>query len=331
VKSPIAETGPRFTGFSPFVPSIDAHGRVAFQASLAGSRGRSGIFREADGEIVELASTGDRVHEFVSHPDVAADGSWCAYAVLASGAHALVLGAEGRVTTVAEGVCVGPLGPTSNERGSIAFRGRTPTGEPSIARTDGSSVVHVADTRRFAAFHGLPLIDERGRVVFRADLRDGTQGIYADDGAVLVDTTDELATIGAFPCMNAHGVVAFSATRKDGVAGVFTVCEGRITTVALGGFASFRGALIDDEGEVVFFATSAPGATDAKGASREAPRAGSLGVYAADGTRLLAIGDAAAGSRVVDFALDPVSINGRGELACRVALASGRETIVRLR
>jgi hypothetical protein len=319
VKSTIAETGPRFSGFAPFVPSIDAHGRVAFQASLARSGGRSGIFREADGEIVELASTDDRVQQFVSHPDVAADGSWCAYAVLASGAAALVLGAPDRVTTIAEGARVGPLGPTMNERGAIAFRGRTPSGDASIAKTDGSSVVHVADSRRFAAFHGLPLIDEHARVVFRADLHDGTQGIYADDGSTLVDTTDELATIGAFPCMNAHGVVAFTGTRKDGAAGVFTVGKGRLVAVVQGGFESFRGALLDDDGEVVFFATRA---------SREG---GSLGVYAEDGSALLAIGDAAAGSRVVDFALNPVSINRRGELACRVALASGREAIVRLR
>src|SRR6185436_5257868 len=52
----IAATGPRFADFRPYVASIDATGRVAFQATLPG--GESGLYAgDGSGAAVELAAS----------------------------------------------------------------------------------------------------------------------------------------------------------------------------------------------------------------------------------------------------------------------------------
>ena len=95
--------------------------------------------------------------------------------------------------------------------------------------------------------------------------------------------------------------------------------DGRFATVADndGAFESFRGALINNAGTVVFLAT---------------PKGGALGVYSGSdpvADKIISIGDPMVGSTVADFALNPVSINDCNQLAIRVALASGRQLIIR--
>ena len=316
----VADTGDRFADFGPYVPSIDTRGRVAFQASL--SVGGSGIFLAGDGSIIDLALTGDVIDDFTSHPDISGDGSWCAYATLRSGKEAIVLGRAGRMATIADTrgplTRIGPLGPVMNETGVVAFRADKGSG-PAIFKADRASIVPVADTRRFSAFHGLPVINGNGRVVFRADLEGGGQGIFADDHGVhttLADTTGAFADLGRFPCLNEADRVAFSATLRDGSAGVFVATSGDVipAAAAAGEFESVRGALLDDEGGVLFFAT---------------PRRGRLGVYDAASRKVLSIGDDLFGSIVTDFALNPVSINTAGQFAVRLKLENQRQLIVR--
>jgi hypothetical protein len=318
--TPIADTSDRFREFAPYVPSIDARGRVAFQASL--TAGGSGIFLESEGSVTDLALTGDLVAAFRSHPDLSGDGSWCAYADLRSGEEAVVFGQAGHVAAIADTRRsfdrIGPLGPTMNNDRVVAFRAEAGSG-PGIFKSDGGSMVALADSRRFAAFHGLPVINRSGRVVFRADLKSGGQVIIADDQGVqatLAETSGVFAELGRFPCVNDAGTVAFSATLQDGGGGVFLASGGEVTHAVdtASGFESVRGALLDDEGGVLFFAT---------------PRGGFLGIYDAAAHRILSIGDDLFGSAVADFALNPVSINGVGQFALRLKLANQRELIVR--
>jgi len=321
--TPIADTGRRFADFAPYVPSIDGRGRVAFQASLSG--GGSAILLGEDGAILELARAGDPIRDFISHPDIADDGSFCAYAELRSGGQALVLGRAGSVTIAADTRAaftrIGPLGPTMSETGAVAFRADTAsaTGRAGIFRVQGGSISAISGPGRFTDIHGLPIIDGRGRVVFRADLASGVAGIYRGDGGELVtvaDTTSDLATLSRFPCVDDEGVVAFAATRRDGSAGVFTVSGGEVKAAVNGveAFESVRGALLSGAGSVVLLAT---------------PRGGTLGAYDGTGGRILGVGDASFGSTVVEFALNPVSINRAGQLAIRVKLANGGQIIVR--
>lgn len=320
----VARTGDELVDFAPYVPAIDGEGRVVFTASRM--RAPHAILRGDGHRLEAMAVATAPVRGLVSHPATTSDGAWCAYAELADGTHSLV-GAE----IVELGLAVGPLGPTMNASGAIAFRGYDASGRPAVfvlePRASVATAVAVADGHPFVAFHGLPVIDAKSSVVFRADCADGSSVIVRSRSgaiAVLVSARDEgspesFRLLGAFPCVNAHGAVAFAGERHDGRCGAFAaVSSARIVTVVDGGdtFESVRGALIDDAGRMVCIAT---------------PRGGKLGVYdAISRAKIIAIGDTLVGSSIVELALNPVSINAVGSLALRVALASGTQLIVRI-
>ena len=201
----------------------------------------------------------------------------------------------------------GPLGPTINDGGTIAFRAPLATGGEGVFSSRGG-VTRIADTsERFGTFHGLPVVDRAGRVVFRADDRDGREGIYVHDGGrtqVVVETGDRFGSLGLFPFANEAGAIVFCGELASGFAGVFLATDGLITPLldARSGFASFRGALLSAAGELVFYAT---------------PTGGELGIYTGPDPAsdcLLQVGGRLFNSTVAGFALNPVSINRSGEL-----------------
>jgi hypothetical protein len=188
---------------------------------------------------------------------------------------------------------------------------------------NGAAVATIADAEiGWSGFHGLPVIDGHGTVVFRADREDGVQGIYAARGGsieTIAETGDVFETLAFFPSANDAGSVAFAATLQAGGAGIFTVDDGQIVQVldTEGAFESCRGALIANGGAVVFVAT---------------PRGGSLGLFAGpdpDADRILALGDLLLGSAVAELAANPVSVNRNGHVAVRARLADGRQLILR--
>ncbi len=324
--TPIADTSDRFSDFAPYAAAIRDAGTVAFQATLRD--GSTGIFAGNGGAVASLTErAGGVVRRFYSHPDIDEQGVSCAYGVLASGHEAVLLAKDGAVSAVADTSGpfknIGPLGPTMNDQGTVAFRADTKAGRSGVFTGSGDgSIVTIADTAGFAGFQGLPVVTRHGTVVFRADLSTGGQGIYRSRGqgpeAVAV-TGDRFRTLGFFPSANKEDTVVFSATLAGGGAGIFQATDGQIRTIAdtTDGFESFRGALISDSGTVFFYAT---------------PPGGQLGIYAGPDPRadaVLSIGDPLFGSTVVELALNPVSINERGQLAIRIRLASSQQWIVR--
>ncbi len=266
----VAETGGQFAGFAPYVPAIADDGTVAFQAAIRGG----GSCVCIGGRIIEGA--------YESHPDVGG-GRFCAFA-------------KGRLVVdgdVVSDLEVGPLGPTMNDEGVIAFRAGG-----AIWKWQEGAVRQVAAPDEY---HGLPVVNAAGAVCYR-----GQSGIWMD-GRLVVPNGDQFGELGRFPSVNDDGVIAFAATT-----GVYMMSGGAIVTVVSDGFESYRGALVDGSGGVVFYAT---------------PIGGTLGVYRG-AERLIGIGDKAFGSEVVEFALNPVSINRHGQLAIRVALAEGRQLLV---
>jgi hypothetical protein len=322
----IAETNDRFADFAPYVASINDAGVVAFQATL--QDGGSGIFAGSGATVSALAESATSiVARFQSHPDITREGGSCVYGALASGVEAVLFIEGGEVFPVAHTsgsfARIGPLGPTMNDGGAIAFRADLASGASGIFTwRRGDSLVKVADTTEFAAFHGLPVINGHGDIVFRADRRDGVRGIYISRGQTLetvIEARGELSDIGLFPCINDEGAVVFSAAIEGGGSGIFRASGGRVTMVVdtKSAFESFRGALINDAGSIFFYAT---------------PRGGQLGIHAAadpDGGAIVSIGDPLFDSTVVELALNPVSVNDRDQLAIRLRLASGRGLIVR--
>jgi hypothetical protein len=321
----IAETGARFSRFGPYVASVNDAGLVAFQAGLAA--GGSSAFTGDGGPASQAVAAGGDLAGVYSHPDVNAGGDLCLYGTLGNGAQGVFLVKGGRLGAIAvaggEFQSIGPLGPTMNDRGGVAFRATLASGAAGVFRSEGSSVATVADTNGpFASFHGLPVINAGGAVAFRADRRDGVQGIYVSRGGsieAVAETGGEFNQLAPFPSMNDTGTVAFAATLGSGASGIFAAAGGRIDTLVGGDgkFESFRGALVNGRGLVAFYAT---------------PRGGRLGVYGgADpaGRPVIALGEPLLGSIVSEFALNPVSVNEAAQIAVRVALADGRQAIVR--
>lgn len=326
--TPIAANDGRFVDFAPYVASINDDGVVAFQATL--SDGHSGVFTSDGQSIADIAvttSTACPVRLFSSHPDINQAGKLAVYGTLKSGDEAvLLMRPDGSVTvTDARGRLsgIGPLGPTMNERDDVAVRGTSQDGQACIRVWRGSQFHAVAEAGdRFCSFEGLPVVNNDGHVVFRADLPDHSQGIFVqrdEQCAAVAMTGHDFEEIARFPIINDRGDVAFAARRTSGAWGIFTAASGRLACVvdAEAGFESFRGVLINNTGPVAFYGT---------------PAGGRLGIYAgADPIRhrVLGLGDTLFGATVVDFALNPVSINELGQLAIRVALDDRRQFILR--
>ena len=320
----IAATGARFSGFSPYVASINGTGLVAFQAALSG--GGSGVFAGSGGAVERLDA--GAAATIYSHPDINDAGDVSFYAESGAGVQGVHWAGRGggSVVTDASGGFgrVGPLGPTMNEAGTVAFRAVSKAGRAGIfVRRGAEAPVTVAESGdRFESFHGLPVINRHGTVVFRADLKDGSKGIFAGNGgdpAAVAGTGGPFGDLALFPDANDSGTVAFCATLKSGGDGVFTVAEGRLTTRVADRrrFEGFRSALINNPGRLLFFAT---------------PVGGALGLFAGpdpDADRIIGLGDPLEGSIVKDVAANPVSLNDAGLVALRVRLADGRELIIR--
>jgi hypothetical protein len=318
--TPIADTSVRFADFAPYVPAVNDHGAVAFQAAVRD--GGSGVYAGSGGPIaamVELPS--GEYREVISHPDIDDLGSVCLYASSRESRREAIRVDDGRITVIAHDA--GPLGPTMSSAGSVACRVDLGSGRAAILALHGGLLTEIAATGDvFSAFWGLPVINRTGSVVFRADLTAGGQAVCVGDGArsaVAAETGAEFTSIGQFPTLNDAGTVAFCATLEGGKSGVFIAWAGDIVTLidSDSPFESFRGVLLDNAGRVVFYAT---------------PRGGELGVFAGDDPQrdcIVGLGASRFGSSVVDFALNPVSINGAGQIGIRLKLADGRQLIVR--
>ena len=317
----IAETNEQFKSFSPYVASINNGGTVAFQSTLA--NGGAGIFSSSGGlPIWHTESMQGLVSSFDSHPDINNDGALSFYATLDTGAQGVFVIRDGQWRTVAKSGA-GPLGPTMNDSAQVAFRCCLHSQHAAICVGSGDAITTIADTANmFDHFHGLPVINSTGAVVFCADMAVGGQGLYSSfDGqlSLIADTSGIFGSLGAFPVMNDTGSVAFCAPLKAGGTGIYKVKNGQVTTIAdtSGPFESFRGVLVNNAEMTVFYAT---------------PRDGVLGIYSGTDPltdKILAVGEAMLGSVVTEFALNPVSINDAGQLAIRIKLANGREMIIR--
>jgi hypothetical protein len=319
----IATTGERFSDFAPYVASVNDAGTVAFQAALRG--GGTGVFYGTGEEIAEAAGAA-LLAGITSHPDLNDVGDTSFYGDLVGGGQGVFILREGCLQTIADTrapfTFIGPLGPTMNDAGTVAFRADR-MGVSGVFAGDVATINTIADTEGpWSRFHGLPVINRGGTVVFRADRKDGVQGIYAgDDGSIraVAETGDFFETLAPFPSVNDHGIVALAATLRTGGAGIFTAGEGRISQIidADGAFEACRGALITDAGAVVSIAT---------------PRGESLGLFAGpdpEADRILAVGDALLGSTVAGLASNPVSVNSVGQVAIRVRLTDGKQLILR--
>jgi hypothetical protein len=320
----IASTGERFSGFAPYVASVNDAGTVAFQAALRD--GGSGVFTGSGGAVAEAVGPA-LLAGVTSHPDLNNAGDMSFYGDLLGGGQGVFLLRDGCLQTVADThgpfASIGPFGPTMNEAGMVAFRADLAPGVSGIFAGDGAAVATVADGEGpWSRFHGLPVITGNGTVVFRTDRKDGIQGIYAGRGGsirTVAETGDLFETLGRFPSANEHGTVAFAATLRVGGERLFRADEDRVTPIVEtdDAFETSRGAMITNARAVVRIAT---------------PRGGTLGLFSGPdpvADRILAIGDPLLGSTVAELGSNPVSVNAAGQVAISATLTDGRQIIVR--
>ena len=313
-------------------------GRVAFVASAEDHE--TALFLGASAHALSRIDEERSSHptSIRSHPDLNLAGDICFFAARELANSALsktvvvcgVTNEPTNFTTVSQPA--GPLGPTINASGQVAFRGFADAGvgldkltEAIFRTSQNGSTDLVALGTDFGEFHGLPVIDGDGRIIFRASC-----GIYrwvstASDSRIVAVATlgSRWKSLGRFPDQTASGTVVFvGEDANTGEHSVFTSRLGRAPQCTFKGhaFASIRGALIDERERIVFYAT---------------PPNGTLGIYRAGEhptetpTMLVAIGEPLGGARVVEFALNPVSIAADGQVAVRVRLDDDSQAIVR--
>jgi hypothetical protein len=315
----VAETGTQFLNFAPYVPAINGAGVVAFQAQVRADVPTTGVF-SSDGREILVSPA---IREFVSHPDINDAAQMCVYVVRESGQRALLCIDPSNAVSfpLPEHTMVGALGPTINQSGAIGFRGAS-----CLSVLEANGPVTVASLNYgahgpFAAFQGLPVVTERGGLVFFAEASDGAHSVNVvtkQDHRCMVRVRGQFPRFGYFPCVNEHGTVCFVAHTAEGYSVVLADDDTMVEVISpSAAFESIRGALIDDARRVLLFAT---------------PANGTLGVYTGpdpNRDRVFSIGDPLFGSELVEFALNPVSINARGDFAARLALRDGRGLIVR--
>lgn len=177
------------------------------------------------------------------------------------------------------------MGPSINDRGTVAFLAGLDSGDAGYFTSDGTTTTLIADSSGQFNFQriptldnlfGEPVINNRGTVAFRADLDNGERGIFSSTKGniqTIADSSSDLKTFGITPDINSKGTIVFSAGTVpvpgtitiDGQtipiaelfqnAGIFTNRGGKINTIAdtNDGFALFGSSpAINDRGTVAF-------------------------------------------------------------------------------
>jgi hypothetical protein len=141
----IASSGERFSDFAPYVASVNDAGTVAFQAALQGAG--TGVFTGSGEQVAEAVGPA-LLAGVTSHPDLNDAGEMSFYGELPGGLEAVFVvrdELEAIADTGGQFTSIGPLGPTMNEAGTVAFRADV-EGVSGIFTADGARVATVADT-----------------------------------------------------------------------------------------------------------------------------------------------------------------------------------------
>ncbi len=268
----IARTGKHFSDFGPYVPAI-ANGHVAFYAAREGGRGMivlaapEGGARRPFGELVPS-----------SHPDLIEENGTFTLAVFVQGEQLWVKDGQGTLALVqtaptgAELRAIGVAGPVIHQGGIVAFRADRWDGHDGIyTRSRGEPLREVCasdspflgDRRRPGActpsFEGMPVINSRGTVLFRANDADGGALLaWSRRGGppeLLLPPTADFAEISRFPCLDDEDRVYFSGRPRGGHPGIYCIHHGEIRAVSLGGlrFQSLRGVICSGTGVLVWY------------------------------------------------------------------------------
>lgn len=312
----VARTGEGLRSLGPYVAAMRDDGAVLFQGEHAD--GSTGVHVVPAGRAPRQIIPAPPGCVVTSHPDSGSVGSVCFYAQSPGDGAGLWLASEGGCTCLATGC--GPLGPTMDASGSIAFRTIGARGQ-GVGVWDGSRARSLDESGPGTlGLEGLPVV-AGGRVAWRVTLAGEAHAIRLWDGrslATVATTGDQFAAIARFPMMDRAGRIVFGARSRSGADGLYVWDSGSTRRVAGsdGRFESIRGGLISDRGTLLLIGT---------------PRAGGLGVFTDElgASAIVQVGAPLDGSPVEEFAVNAVSVNASDQVAIRATLADGRQVIAR--
>jgi hypothetical protein len=314
--------------------AINDRGQVALVAVL--KSGGQALYRtEANGELTTIAQTDAVIKDFYLSPYTNDSGTVSFGANLRNGAQALFTGRGGDLTRIADTEPASLFSTIPNPaaridaRGEVYFRATLRSGGTGFFAGDGGApdTLYVTGDQ-FSAFPSSLAHQVHGQFgSFRANLTGGPEGVFKGNGLV----TETLVTAGgAYSSffgaeINDPGTVAISANLTAGGQVLLAARHGTLVPFVdtTGAYLQIRGAgevSINNGGEIIFGATL---------------DAGGRGFF--DGPdpfadRVIAIGDALAGSTVIDLpmnAMNPRALNNAGQFLFRADLADGRRILVR--
>jgi hypothetical protein len=314
--------------------AINDYGQVALVA--VPKTGGQAIYRtEVDGHLTTIAQTDSLIRDFYLSPYMNDSGTVSFGANLTDGRQAVFTGSGEALTRIADTEPASPFSSIPNpaqrmdQDGVVYFRATLRTGPTGFFAGDGGPTDTVYITGgQFSAFPSSFAHQVNGDSgSFRATLTGGPDGVFFGDG----QQTDTLVTAGATyssffgaEC-NDDGTVAISANRTAGGQVLLVARNGTLTPFVdtTGAYLQIIGAgevSINNGGKIVFGATL---------------DAGGRGFFEGPdpvADKIIAIGDALAGSTVVSFpmnSMNPRGLNNAGQFLFRADLADGRRILVR--
>lgn len=323
----IAETDDNVLDFGPYVASINDHGQCAFFAEHRAPTGRAHGLFVGDGRSVRrvfTTSASDQYNRLLSHPDINNAGQLCIYGQTKLGHTGLICcELDSPTSPRAQSILgIGPLGPTINEFGQVALRAFDTEGRAVVMLGDEESgfTTAIAAEAEIIGFQGLPLVLEEGALVVRVDCAESGQAVLrieGDERETLVETGSGVDSLNRFPHVVGDQLVFCATQGSQSSLIVSQKGNPRILLSTSSIWSSFRGALFGSSGRIIHFSEAAHGC---------------LGAYFGPDPvdhALLVCGQNFLGDKLVDFALNPVSINANDQIVLRVKWQSGRQAIVR--
>ena len=303
--------GGTFSGFGRHpIPALNAHGRLAFAAAVAGGKTVEGIFLATGRTVKTVAVTG------------------------------------GAAPGVPSGVLASVDAPSLNDRGDVAFLATVRRGRESLEAIYVASagklrkVVAQGDAAPaggvFAGF-GAPVVNAKGIVAFAAVVEGPAVpgGLFvSEDGKIrmVLGAGDDAPIGGIFAklseriAFNDTGAIAFNAVLKRGpvAAGIFVVEGDRVRKVAALGDPAPGGGVFSYLG--LWPALSATGTVGFVASVDHGPAP--IGVFTADRSetrKIAGVGDTVVGvGRLASFGLYPtMAISGTRAVTVAIARDSG--------
>ncbi len=301
-------------------PSVNDDGQIALRHRISG--GPISLQIAQAGGTQTVATEGIGFDQFITPASINGMGQ-ALFAAAIPGGQALMLASAGGLVTLEE--TSGPIDqflgmPELNDAGQALYVALMDDGTQQIRLLEGGGTTILASSADSVQVDEQPRLNNAGQVAARLRRADGSVILSLMTGGVatvLVEAEGLLAdpmTTGRL-ALNDAGRIAFRAQGVGGRAGIFTIAPGepmRSIAELTDGFTQFLGGpAINAGGDAVFAAVSAAG----------------LGLYRGRNPsrdKVVALGDALAGSTIINLNLDQLAINELGQIAFHALLADGR-------